>query len=709
MKNKSDWKRVENSFEIMETKGVPVLISSSGSPPTGDGSDHQIIRPTPRRATELVINNSNNPSDQIPRISSNNGHLESQDINKVNTLGLPILPSNPPPLTSVSSSSLPLTTVNSFSFPIEEPQSYNSHKQIKSSMNESAHKNDLDFSPRRVVRNNSQQYFEEKRNIFMGIKLDDRPQSQTPTGMSSQQDKPIMNNMVEKVSLVRKTSSSSPKNINKNSLSNNLQPIKMSLTDLIPKVHETTKMNNTTDHSEQIPVRDTDSTTNNNASMSIDDTNIKAAIDNSVSSSSEGGLVTNVVVDGTSSVPPLSNIPVTSSINKVSSVMYVSSTGTNEDCHEKIEAKNKDINASNDDSGYQILSSKDEEAERDPQKNGTVSSHLNNSNKTKKEHSKQGRSSLVKYKAYQGRSKPKRKPQSGSSRSRNNINSKSSSNAHFHSNDSNADDRLTKSLENANRLLDVKNAIEQLKIRSNHQSSNYTNPGYSSNDNDNTSTSSYSSASDDSDHISNTTKGSGIAASISSNSSHPISAPGIQSSLQPSSSLFSNNQQQIHKPYKNEMNAIQNLTPPGSDHFNSDHIPLKNDHQQSQQHQQLRSIQNKRGPGHNNVPDEAHNTTVTSADEFVWIDSYNRLVELQKFPWNHTDLCTVISSAQSGRDMTMPPIASSPGGLVGGGGIDQQEHRGLFHSADILPRLSYYLQRALVRIAREAQRLSKVI
>ena len=78
-------------------------------------------------------------------------------------------------------------------------------------MNESAHKNDLDFSPRRVVRNNSQQYFEEKRNIFMGIKLDDRPQSQTPTGMSSQQDKPIMNNMVEKVSLVRKTSSSSPK------------------------------------------------------------------------------------------------------------------------------------------------------------------------------------------------------------------------------------------------------------------------------------------------------------------------------------------------------------------------------------------------------------------------------------------------------------------------------------------------------------------
>ena len=29
------------------------------------------------------------------------------------------------------------------------------------------------------------------------------------------------------------------------------------------------------------------------------------------------------------------------------------------------------------------------------------------------------------------------------------------------------------------------------------------------------------------------------------------------------------------------------------------------------------------------VGDDAANTTVASADEFVWIDSYNRLVELQ--------------------------------------------------------------------------------
>ena len=66
-----------------------------------------------------------------------------------------------------------------------------------------------------------------------------------------------------------------------------------------------------------------------------------------------------------------------------------------------------------------------------------------------------------------------------------------------------------------------------------------------------------------------------------------------------------------------------------------------------------------------------------------------------------------MSSAQSGRDMSVQPLASSPGGGIGG--IDQQDQqRNLFQSADILPRLSYYLQRALVRIAREAQRLSKV-
>lgn len=33
---------------------------------------------------------------------------------------------------------------------------------------------------------------------------------------------------------------------------------------------------------------------------------------------------------------------------------------------------------------------------------------------------------------------------------------------------------------------------------------------------------------------------------------------------------------------------------------------------------------------------------VTSADEFVWIDSHNRLVELQQLPWTSADLSKVI-------------------------------------------------------------------
>ena len=74
----------------------------------------------------------------------------------------------------------------------------------------------------------------------------------------------------------------------------------------------------------------------------------------------------------------------------------------------------------------------------------------------------------------------------------------------------------------------------------------------------------------------------------------------------------------------------------------------------------------------------------SSADEFVWIDSYNRLVELQKLPWTHTDLCKAICQRTS---------------------MQESEVIG----ADLLSRLSYYLQRALVRISREAQRLTKSI
>ncbi len=79
-----------------------------------------------------------------------------------------------------------------------------------------------------------------------------------------------------------------------------------------------------------------------------------------------------------------------------------------------------------------------------------------------------------------------------------------------------------------------------------------------------------------------------------------------------------------------------------------------------------------------------HPQVTSSADEFVWIDSYNRLVELQKLPWTHSDLCKAICSRTS--------MAESE--VIG---------------ADLLSRLSYYLQRALVRVSREAQRLAKSV
>ncbi|XP_049777406.1 ankyrin repeat and BTB/POZ domain-containing protein 2 isoform X2 [Schistocerca cancellata] len=79
---------------------------------------------------------------------------------------------------------------------------------------------------------------------------------------------------------------------------------------------------------------------------------------------------------------------------------------------------------------------------------------------------------------------------------------------------------------------------------------------------------------------------------------------------------------------------------------------------------------------------ETINTNVTSADEFVWVDSHNRLVELQHLPWSNHDVLKVI---QNGR---------------------LKEHMERV-SMETVPRLSYLLQRALVRIGREAQRLSR--
>lgn len=78
---------------------------------------------------------------------------------------------------------------------------------------------------------------------------------------------------------------------------------------------------------------------------------------------------------------------------------------------------------------------------------------------------------------------------------------------------------------------------------------------------------------------------------------------------------------------------------------------------------------------------ETVNTNVTSADEFVWVDSHNRLVELQHPPWSHHCVWRVI---RSGRCRELADRVA----------------------ADAVPRLGYLLQRALVRVAREVQRLS---
>ena len=81
---------------------------------------------------------------------------------------------------------------------------------------------------------------------------------------------------------------------------------------------------------------------------------------------------------------------------------------------------------------------------------------------------------------------------------------------------------------------------------------------------------------------------------------------------------------------------------------------------------------------------ETLSTTVTSADEFVWIDSHNRLVEVQQLPWTSEDLLRVLKNGA---------IRESASNI----------------SLEVIPRLSYYMQRVLVRVAREAQRLSQKV
>lgn len=78
---------------------------------------------------------------------------------------------------------------------------------------------------------------------------------------------------------------------------------------------------------------------------------------------------------------------------------------------------------------------------------------------------------------------------------------------------------------------------------------------------------------------------------------------------------------------------------------------------------------------------ETVNTNITNADEFVWVDSHNRLVELQHLPWTQHCILRVIR----------------------GGRCREHSER---ISMEAIPRIGYLLQRALVRISREVQRLS---
>ncbi|XP_017123036.1 ankyrin repeat and BTB/POZ domain-containing protein 2 isoform X2 [Drosophila elegans] len=73
--------------------------------------------------------------------------------------------------------------------------------------------------------------------------------------------------------------------------------------------------------------------------------------------------------------------------------------------------------------------------------------------------------------------------------------------------------------------------------------------------------------------------------------------------------------------------------------------------------------------------------TSTSADEFVWVDSHNRLVELQHPPWSQQCILRVLRNGRCQQ---------------------QAEHL----AVEAVSRLGYLLQRALVRIAREIQRFS---
>ena len=261
------------------------------------------------------------------------------------------------------------------------------------------------------------------------------------------------------------------------------------------------------------------------------------------------------------------------------------------------------------DLGYQILTT--EEAERDQQKIGNDSSV-----KERRGYFQQPSPAPVTTQVVGSRSKPKRR--------QNMLHMPSSKGAKgkykmsYYTNDmATGGDNLSRDLENANRLLDVKAAIEQLKLRGASESSNEDDDRGGSSCSDD-----YTSASDeDSEPTASVTVKKSI--DMKKKSTNKVSMPFKQASSQHVAKDANDNNPLSKERHRNEDTVGLSSAPCG------DPTPPMNNTPSA-------SVS---AGAHSGGGGGITNSTA-AADEFVWIDSYNRLVELQKFPWNHGDLCS---------------------------------------------------------------------
>ena len=257
------------------------------------------------------------------------------------------------------------------------------------------------------------------------------------------------------------------------------------------------------------------------------------------------------------------------------------------------------------DLGYQILTT--EEAERDQQKIGSESSI-----KERGSYFQQPSPAPITTQVVGSRSKPKRRQnmlQMPSSKG-----AKGKYKMSYYTNDmATGGDNLSRDLENANRLLDVKAAIEQLKLRGASESSNEDDERGGSSCSDD-----YTSASDeDSEPAAPVTAKKTIDSKKKSTNKVPM--PFKQASSQ-GVAKEANDSKERHR----DQETVGLSSAPCGDPT----PPMHNTPSASVS-----------AGAHSGGGGGITNSTA-AADEFVWIDSYNRLVELQKFPWNHGDLCS---------------------------------------------------------------------